>query len=518
MSATHNVLWKRVTAALQSRGVEPSGGPREVAAEAHTKLGTDLVEQFLNDYYFDKQYGDGHSKISEESAEALVCRIEQLPTPAAPTTKPSGLPVGIVFVSPQPVSPAPWPQPPSTLEEAEAYGNDESRASIFDALRQGLLEWRVKREARRQERARTKAQTQAARQAEALAKEESRKMAAARQAEERDAMRLQAQRKAEEQKRKAEEEKELAAARTRAAAQSLLQRVGEQWGKGDRRGAVSLLEKLVRQQPDSATGWFTLAWYFGREGNFRRSVPCYKRGLKLDPQHKVAWNNLGHDLRGLRRFKASAEALQQAIDLDPAYVTALANLGSTLRQDKKFERAKETLIKVVNLRPSDAVSLYWLGVCCANCGDHQGAADALQRASNIITDNASLWMLLGDSLRKLGRKAEATEAYARAKSLGAPPPVLRTEVPFLALIAFAASVGVGLWGGVFLGPIATGAFGWMVGRLSLTRVKLFLVLVPSLPLLALQFADLPAFGATIAMGFLLIWTACASRIWQYRRG
>ena len=45
MSATHNVLWKRVTAALQSRGVEPSGGPREVAAEARTKLGTDLVEQ-----------------------------------------------------------------------------------------------------------------------------------------------------------------------------------------------------------------------------------------------------------------------------------------------------------------------------------------------------------------------------------------------------------------------------------------------------------------------------------------
>src|SRR5438132_1370449 len=261
-------------------------------------------------------------------------------------------------------------------------------------------------------------------------------------------------------------------------------------GQGNTRGAVKVLGKLIRQQPDSAIGWFTLGWYFGRDGNFRRSTRCYKKGLALDPSHKTAWNNLGHDLRGMRRHKASESALRQAIKLDPNYITAWANLGTTLRERKNVVEAGRAFQEVVRQRESDGAAWYWLGVCRAASGDHRGAVEALRRASVMHPDNATLWIQLADSLRKIGLKEEAAQARAKAKALGLPAPRLRPEVPVLALVTALASFGADRWASTTLALAATGAFAALVARLGLDRVKFFWIAVLALPLLALQFADM----------------------------
>ncbi len=43
--ATHTVLWKRVTSALHGRSVGPAASQGALAAQARSKLGTDLVDQ-----------------------------------------------------------------------------------------------------------------------------------------------------------------------------------------------------------------------------------------------------------------------------------------------------------------------------------------------------------------------------------------------------------------------------------------------------------------------------------------
>ena len=314
----------------------------------------------------------------------------------------------------------------------------------------------------------------------------------------------------------AEEQKQQQAVRTAGEAESVLRRAGELQGQGDARGAVAVLEQLVRREPDTAIGWFTLGWYFGRDGNFRRSTRCYKRGLKLDGRHKTAWNNLGHDLRGMRRHKCSAQALRQAIALDPEYVTAWANLGTTLREKNKFAEASRAFDEVVRRRESDGTAWYWLGDCRSRCGQHQGAVDAFLRASVIHPDNAALWMQLGDSLRRLGRAREAAEAYARARALGLPPPRLHSDLALWVFLAMGASFGADRLASTTLGLTAVGAFGAAVMRLRPDRVKLFWIAVAALPLSAMQFLD-TCYAAPISMGLLVVWTAIIAKIWKYRR-
>jgi len=77
--ATHTVLWKRLTSALHGRSVGPAVSQGALAAEARSKLGTDLVDQFLNGYFFERQYGGGNSRLTDQQAEELVRQIENLP-------------------------------------------------------------------------------------------------------------------------------------------------------------------------------------------------------------------------------------------------------------------------------------------------------------------------------------------------------------------------------------------------------------------------------------------------------
>jgi len=508
--ATHNLLWKRVTSALHFRSVGPAASQGALAAEARSKLGTDLVDQFLNGYFFERQYGGGNSQLSDEQAEALVRQIEDLPQPVAAIPTACAVPAGVILESGRSIQAEPATRDWSVLEEAEAFGEDERRGSPLDGLRQVLLEWRVNRDERRRERARLKAAAVEMREAEARARASLQAQTSAQRAQEEAAARQSARQKAQE-----EEQQRAAVAATEA--QSLLEAAGNMRSQGNTRGAVKVLGKLIRQQPDSATGWFTLAWYFGRDGNFRRSTRCYKKGLKLDPNHKTAWNNLGHDLRGMGRLKAAEQALRQAIKIDPNYITAWANLGTTLRQRRNVSEAAAAFQVVVNQRESDGPAWYWLGVCRAACGDHRGAVEAFRRASLMHPDNATLWLQLADSLRKIGLKEEEAQARATAKSFGLPAPRLRPEVPLLALVALLAAFGADRWASIALALAATGAFAAMVARLSLDRVKFFWIAVLALPLLAMQFADMPK-AAPIAVGILLGWTFVVAKIWRYRLG
>ena len=127
MSASpHLDLWKRVAGALQDRGIGPADGQREVARLARDTLGTDLVERFLDDYFFGRQYGGGSSKLTDEQAEALVRQIEDLPRPLAGAPVEPAAPRGVILAPDQPPAfePAPrtwperskWPSSPTSRE------------------------------------------------------------------------------------------------------------------------------------------------------------------------------------------------------------------------------------------------------------------------------------------------------------------------------------------------------------------------------------------------------------------
>src|SRR5258706_10910073 len=258
--ATHTVLWKRVTSALHGRSVGPAASQGALAAQARSKLGTDLVDQFLNGYFFERQYGGGNSQLSDEQAEALVRQIEDLPQPVAAIPAARVVPAAVVLESGRSMQAEPAVRDWSVLEEAEAFGEDERRGSPLDGLRQGLLEWRVNRDARRRERERLKATAVEAREAEAHARARLQMETSTQRAQEEAA----AQQRA---RQKAEEEQQQRAASAAAEAQSLLETAGKMRGQGNTRGAVKVLGKLIRQQPYTTIGWVTLGSDIRRDAN-----------------------------------------------------------------------------------------------------------------------------------------------------------------------------------------------------------------------------------------------------------
>src|ERR1700680_5049372 len=65
-----------------------------------------------------------------------------------------------------------------------------------------------------------------------------------------------------------------------AAAAPALEQAGLLARAGDIQGAIRLLEAALRSQPQNATAWFTLAWYFAKQKNYRKSTGCYSKGLQ----------------------------------------------------------------------------------------------------------------------------------------------------------------------------------------------------------------------------------------------
>ena len=223
---THTVLWNRVTSALHGRAVGPAASQGALAAEARSKLGTDLVDQFLNGYFFGRQYGGGSSELSDEQAEALVRQIEDLPQPVAAIPLTRAVPAGVILESDKPIQAEPAVRDWSILEEAEAFGQDERRGSPIDGLRQMLLEWRVQQDARRRERARLKAAAVEARDAEARARTRFQQETSAQRAQEEAAAQQRARQMADEQQQQR-------AAIAAAEAQSLLETAGKMRGQGN---------------------------------------------------------------------------------------------------------------------------------------------------------------------------------------------------------------------------------------------------------------------------------------------
>lgn len=110
MSETSEGLWRRLQAALATLGALPAGNatPAEVARHAGSVLGDDVVQRFVDGYYYPWLYGSGLARLSEAEAGVLVADLE-----GRAARRPA----------PQPAA-APSPVPKLELRPAEAQGGE----------------------------------------------------------------------------------------------------------------------------------------------------------------------------------------------------------------------------------------------------------------------------------------------------------------------------------------------------------------------------------------------------------
>ena len=145
--------------------------------------------------------------------------------------------------------------------------------------------------------------------------------------------------------------------------------------------AIAVLESARRQFPDETSVLFQLGAVFERDDRFSDAEQAFRRVIDQDPEHAQALNYLGYMLaeRG-ERLDESVRLIERAIERDPHNGSYLDSLGWAYFKLDRLDLAEPPL---------------------------RAAADQLQRNS-VVQDH------MGDLLNRLGRYAEAIEAWERA--------------------------------------------------------------------------------------------------------
>lgn len=145
--------------------------------------------------------------------------------------------------------------------------------------------------------------------------------------------------------------------------------------------AIAVLESARRRFPDETNVLFQLGAVLERNDRFSDAEQAFRRVIDQDPEHAQALNYLGYMLaeRG-ERLDESVRLIERAIERDPHNGSYLDSLGWAYFKLDRLDLAEPPL---------------------------RAASDQLQRNS-VVQDH------MGDLLNRLGRYAEAIEAWERA--------------------------------------------------------------------------------------------------------
>ncbi len=154
-------------------------------------------------------------------------------------------------------------------------------------------------------------------------------------------------------------------------------------GAGELFIAQQLLERAVNEKPESAMGWWLLAYVHAGRKQWGMALGTMRKAHALDPDN--------------------ADLLEKLVDLELDHGAPRQSLAALQRW--------------AELRPLQVDAQLKLGVILGRLSRHALAAEHYQRAISRIPDAPDLWMALGQSFEYLGRSDESASAYNHARML-----------------------------------------------------------------------------------------------------
>ncbi|MFC1806096.1 tetratricopeptide repeat protein, partial [Planctomycetota bacterium] len=215
--------------------------------------------------------------------------------------------------------------------------------------------------------------------------------------------------------------------------------------------AVTVADKVVEGNPDSAEAWELLGVAANNAGEYERGVDafrraldlteatpdlwmlqavallnserweeaieCARRALDLNPQHARSWECLGIGANGLADYERALEALRKAAELDEPNANLLTVQAFSLTHLDRHGEALRCLEQAVAVKPAHAGAWTQLGIVAGTLGDNKRALTAFRRAAKEAGPTVHLWVCQAIALRNLGRHAEAVECAESAIAL-----------------------------------------------------------------------------------------------------
>lgn len=144
--------------------------------------------------------------------------------------------------------------------------------------------------------------------------------------------------------------------------------------------AVSLYEKVVRDDPDSARAHRNLGVARGQLGDLDGAVRDLQAAARLDPADGGVHQVLGEHLAQAGRAAEAEAAYREAVAREPANGAAQLALAERLRASDRCDEALPFYAAAVALLPTDGVARVQQTFCLVRLGRYAAARDDLAAA------------------------------------------------------------------------------------------------------------------------------------------
>jgi tetratricopeptide (TPR) repeat protein/GTPase Era involved in 16S rRNA processing len=198
--------------------------------------------------------------------------------------------------------------------------------------------------------------------------------------------------------------------------------------RGELDSAISELGRAVELRPDHPRALYLLGVAYARRGDDGEAIAMLERAATARriggerPGFPEAWLALADVQRRRGDDEGAVDAYRAALDSgigDSAMRAEIyRGLGSVYLRQRRFDKAVRELRKAVAATPDDAETQGLLGRALYLRGDYDTARVCLERAAQAARPDPLGLVSLGDLFERLGRVADAREAYERAVGTG----------------------------------------------------------------------------------------------------
>ncbi|MBF2064151.1 MAG: tetratricopeptide repeat protein [Calothrix sp. C42_A2020_038] len=108
---------------------------------------------------------------------------------------------------------------------------------------------------------------------------------------------------------------------------------------GDYREAISLLNQLLKRNPENAIDYNNRGLIYYQCGERQKAFHDYNTAIELNPKLASAYNNRANYYAAYGNLAAALDDYDEALNLNPTYTRAWINRGITLRDLGRYEES-----------------------------------------------------------------------------------------------------------------------------------------------------------------------------------
>jgi len=137
---------------------------------------------------------------------------------------------------------------------------------------------------------------------------------------------------------------------------------------GDRKSAISHLERAVKLQPKDAETWLKLGITNLETQDFEASADAFERLVQLVPGNAEPLVFLASALQGGERFVEAISIYEQALALAPNHPSAWTNLAGAFLQEGRWQDARDAADRQIAISPGHIGALSLKSVALQELG------------------------------------------------------------------------------------------------------------------------------------------------------